>query len=298
MKADIVSGFLGAGKTTFINNYLPLLGGKVALIENEFGDVSIDSDLIEGDIPMKEIFAGCICCTLRGDFASGIKELNESYSPDRIVVEPSGVGRLSDVVKGIQDGGKFADIDIDIERLIVLVDVDTFDDYKENFGPFYLDQIENANIIFLTYLDSMDKDEVERIGLEISKINPHALVYTSDYRDLDGDSLMDIIESADDPIISDEESTRSIPGDKVFSSINIDSDGLTEDKINDIFDQIESNDFGYILRAKGYIGEDGGKLIQYTPLKLSVEKYPKDMEGKIVIIGTDIKEEELRNLFV
>ena len=99
MEIQIVSGFLGAGKTTFLNKYLPLLGGNTVVIENEFGDVGLDGELIQGDLPVKELYAGCICCSLALDFQKGIKELAEQFHPDRIVIEPSGVGRLTDVVK-------------------------------------------------------------------------------------------------------------------------------------------------------------------------------------------------------
>lgn len=297
MKVDIISGFLGAGKTSFINRYLPLLKGKLALIENEFGDVSVDSDLIEQDIPMKEIFAGCICCTLRGDFASGIKDISEAYGPDRVVVEPSGVGRLSDVVKGIEDAGKLSGVDLQIDRLIVLVDADTFEDYSEHFGPFYLDQIQHANLIFLSFLEGMDQEDLKKIGQKIRSINPKATIFTADYRDLDDPELIKIISQAQDTIILDEESTRSIPGDKVFSSFSINSQGLTGADLELILEKLGNRDYGYVLRAKGFIKEGGGQVVQYTPSKLSIEKAKKDMEEKIVLIGSGLNKEEIIKIF-
>ena len=102
MEIQIVTGFLGAGKTTFLNKYLPLLSGKTVVIENEFGEIGIDGDRIQEDIPVREIFAGCICCSLAMDFRKGIKEIAENFYPDRILIEPSGVGRLTDIVKACQ----------------------------------------------------------------------------------------------------------------------------------------------------------------------------------------------------
>ena len=103
MDIEIISGFLGAGKTTFLNQYLPLLSGKTAVIENEFGDVGLDGDLIREKVPVRELYAGCICCTLAIDFRQSIREIAETYQPDRIVIEPSGIGKLSDVIKACED---------------------------------------------------------------------------------------------------------------------------------------------------------------------------------------------------
>lgn len=295
MKVDIISGFLGAGKTTFINTYLPLLEGRLALIENEFGDTSIDSALIEDDIPMKEIFAGCICCTLRGDFASGIKEIYDAYHPDRIVVEPSGIGRLSDVVKGIEDAGKMTDIDLSINRLIVLVDSDTFEDFSEEFGPFYLDQIQNANVLILTHMEEMTDEDMERISKKIKEINPGASLLAADYRDMDRGSLMEVIESSAKGLVTQGESTRAIPGDKVFSSFSIEAADLNEDGLRKAFEKLETKDYGYVLRAKGYI-ENGTKLFQYTPGKIEISPGANKGLEKLVVIGTDLDEGEIRKL--
>ena len=103
MEIQVISGFLGAGKTTFLNQYLPVLKGKTVVIENEFGDVGLDGELIQEDVPVREIYAGCICCSLALDFRKGIKELKEQFSPDQLVIEPSGVGRLSDIVQAVKD---------------------------------------------------------------------------------------------------------------------------------------------------------------------------------------------------
>lgn len=297
MKVDIVSGFLGAGKTTFINKYLPLLEGKSALIENEFGDVSIDTDLIIEEVPVKEIFAGCICCTLRGDFASGIKEIHDEFNPQTIVIEPSGVGRLSDVIQGIKDASRMTNINLEINKLVSLVDIDTYWDYKENFGPFYLDQIENANIIFLTNLEDFSDEEISKIAKDIAQLNKRAVIFSSDYRKLDKEDLIQVIDTAEVGFLGEEEKSVSNPADLVFSSFSIESKGLTEEKITQIIKEIEKGEFGKLLRLKGFISDGVGKIINYTPSKLDIEETDKNLDEVIVIIGTDLKRKSIKDLF-
>ena len=158
MEIQIVSGFLGAGKTTFLNKYLSLLGGNTVVIENEFGDVGLDGELIQGDLPVKELYAGCICCSLALDFQKGIKELAEQFHPDRIVIEPSGVGRLTDVVKACGRAKEKEGIDLRITKFIVILDITEFEDYIDGFGAFYLDQIQNAGLILLSHLEQVSKE--------------------------------------------------------------------------------------------------------------------------------------------
>jgi len=293
MKVDIISGFLGAGKTSFINKYLPLIEGKSALIENEFGDVSIDTDLIIEEVPVKEIFAGCICCTLRGDFASGIKEIHDEFNPETIVIEPSGVGRLSDVIQGIKDASRMTNINLEINKLVSLVDIDTYWDYKENFGPFYLDQIENANIIFLTNLEDFSDEEISKVAKDIAQLNSKAVVFSSDYRKLDKEDLIQVINTAEVGFLGEEEKSADL----VFSSFSIDSKELTEEKITKAIKQIEKGEFGKLLRLKGFIDDGVGKIINYTPSKLDIEETDKNLDKVIVIIGTDLKRKSIKNLF-
>ena len=134
MEIQVISGFLGAGKTTFLNQYLPVLKGKTVVIENEFGDVGLDGELIQEDVPVREIYAGCICCSLALDFRKGIKELKEQFSPDQLVIEPSGVGRLSDIVQACNKAREKEGIDLTITKLITIVDIKSFEEYREDFG--------------------------------------------------------------------------------------------------------------------------------------------------------------------
>jgi len=141
MNIQIVSGFLGSGKTTFLNRYMTCLQGRVAVIENEFGPAGLDAQLLGEEVPVKEISAGCICCSMAMDFQQGIAEVEQKYHPDYLLIEPSGVGRLSDVVKACTDQG------YSVDQLITMVDLSSYEDYAQAFGEFYLDQIRGANLL-------------------------------------------------------------------------------------------------------------------------------------------------------
>ena len=142
MNIQIVSGFLGSGKTTFLNRYMTCLQGRVAVIENEFGPAGLDAQLLGEEVPVKEISAGCICCSM--DFQQGIAEVEQKYHPDYLLIEPSGVGRLSDVVKACTEQG------YSVDQLITMVDLSSYEDYAQAFGEFYLDQIRGANLLLPT----------------------------------------------------------------------------------------------------------------------------------------------------
>ena len=154
IKVDIVSGFLGAGKTTLITKLLSGLdkNEKIAIIENEFGEIGIDGAFLKNSgIEIKEINSGCICCSLVGNFADSLKELVEKYSPNRIIIEPSGVGKLSDVVKAINGAG----IDVKVNIVYTVVDGGKCKMYYKNFGEFYLDQIKEASVIVISKTEKL-----------------------------------------------------------------------------------------------------------------------------------------------
>ncbi len=168
---NIVSGFLGCGKTTFLNKVIPNMQGSNALIENEFGNIGIDGDLIHHSLPIKEIYSGCICCTVKENFNKALEELVLDYKLDNIFIEPSGVGSLSDILKVCNRVSLNSTLNIKIRDVITIVDVDSFNDYIDNFGSFYLDQIENAQMIFLSHFENLVDSEVEEIIEKISLIN-------------------------------------------------------------------------------------------------------------------------------
>lgn len=302
MKVHIISGFLGSGKTTFLNKYLPLLKGKVVVIENEFGDISVDTNLIEKDIPVHEIYAGCICCTLAGNFQRGIKEIADKFSPDHIVIEPSGVGKLSDVINACYLAQRVERIDLEIERLIVLVDAESCRDFLEDFGEFYSNQIEHAKLILLSHLHMIDEIEKTAVVDILKEKNRDALIYDADWRVLGEQALLELVELSEDyGKIKFKIDKGNIPADKVFSSLVIDvSEDIGKEKLELALNTIKEEKFG-IIRAKGVVNtKDGFFLIQYTNGKIEIIK--KKNKGKreynqLVFIGCNIEEERIRNLF-
>lgn len=198
MEIQIVTGFFGSGKTTFLNKYVPLLSGRTALIQNEFGEVEFDETLLQQDIQVQELNAGCICCSIAMDFRKGIKEIAEKYSPDYILIEPTGMSRLSDVVKACKIARERDYVDLLVTKLIVMVEAPEFEAYMEDFGAFYEDQIENANVIIFTHTDEMSALELEKILETVGKKNPSAVILKQDFRIIPEAVLLNIIESADD----------------------------------------------------------------------------------------------------
>ena len=202
MKIDIISGFLGAGKTTFIKRLLETSIGKekVVLIENEFGEVSVDSDfLADSKIDIQELSQGCICCSLVGDFSKSLNEVIEKYNPDRILIEPSGVGKLSDVEKAIAD----ANLSEYLNSLICLVDVTKAKMYTKNFGEFFLNQIEYANTIILSRTDVAKPEKVEEAISIIRKHNESCVLVTTSIKELSDEALLKAYEGVNEDFKSE-----------------------------------------------------------------------------------------------
>ncbi len=191
VKVDIISGFLGAGKTTLIKHLLghAYKNENVVLIENEFGEIGIDGGFLkDAGIEIKEMNSGCICCSLVGDFSTSLKEVVDTYHPDRIIIEPSGVGKLSDVEKAIKNVS--SDLDLQICYKVVVADVTKCKMYLKNFGEFYKDQIENANTIILSRTDIAKEGKAEEaLGL-IKEINDRAAIVTTPVASLEDEILI------------------------------------------------------------------------------------------------------------
>lgn len=198
-KIDIFSGFLGAGKTTLIKKLLQeaLDASKVVLIENEFGEIGIDGGFLkEAGVEIKEMNSGCICCSLVGDFGSSLKEVIETYHPERILIEPSGVGKLSDVMKAVQNVD--TDAKVELNSAVVVVDANKCKMYAKNFGEFFLNQIEHAGTIILSRTADISESKLNTVLEIIREHNDKATVITTPWDELDGKKILETIENAKD----------------------------------------------------------------------------------------------------
>ena len=193
-KIDIISGFLGAGKTTFIQKLLSdaLKGENVVLIENEFGEIGVDSGFLKNaGIEIREMNQGCICCSLVGDFESSLKEVIEQYHPDRILIEPSGVGKLSDILSAVKTVSE--NLDVKLDGAVTVVDATKAKLYNKNFGEFFDDQIRFATSVVLSRMDIASGEKAEEAINIVRGINPHANLITTGIAELSGGKLLEII---------------------------------------------------------------------------------------------------------
>ena len=198
-KIDIVSGFLGAGKTTLIKKLLKeaLAGTKVVLIENEFGQIGIDGGFLkESGIEIREMNAGCICCSLVGDFGTSLREVMEAYAPERILIEPSGVGKLSDVMRAINDASEHTQMHLN--SAVAVVDASKCKVYLKNFGEFFNNQIAYAGTIILTRTDKVSQEKIEECIELLRAYNKDATIITTPIASLDGKMILDTIEGTAD----------------------------------------------------------------------------------------------------
>ena len=193
-KIDIISGFLGAGKTTLIKKLLKeaFQDEKLVLIENEFGEIGIDGGFLkDAGVQITEMNSGCICCSLVGDFGTALKEVLDQYHPDRVIIEPSGVGKLSDVMKAVQ---KIEGEDIELNNLIAVVDGTKCKMYMKNFGEFFNNQVENANTIILSRTGKMSEDKLATAVSMLREHNAEATIITTDWEQLDGKQMLNACE--------------------------------------------------------------------------------------------------------
>ena len=230
-KIDIISGFLGAGKTTFIKKLLEeaISGEQVVLIENEFGEIGIDGGFLkDSGIEIREMNSGCICCSLVGDFGTSLAEVLTQYRPERIIIEPSGVGKLSDVMKAVIDVS--ADMDVELNSAVTIVDAAKCKMYMKNFGEFFNNQIENAGTIVLSRTDITDASKIQKDVEMIREKNANAVIITTPLDQLDGSQLLEIIEKKDtmlDDLLAEVRESRHVHdhGEESFDHHHHDHDG-------------------------------------------------------------------------
>lgn len=320
-KIDIISGFLGAGKTTFIKKLLKeaVSGEQVVLIENEFGEIGIDGGFLkDSGIEIREMNSGCICCSLVGDFGKSLAEVLSTYKPDRIIIEPSGVGKLSDVMKAVIDVS--ADMDVALNSAVTIVDAAKCKMYMKNFGEFFNNQIENAGTIVLSRTDITDADKIQKAADMIRGKNPKAVIVTTPLAELGGDQLLEIIEKRDtmlDDLLEEVREHHHHDGecgchghdheghhhaDEVFTSWGMETIvPVTKDQLEDILKRLaDTKEFGDVLRAKGMLPtENPGQWLYFdlVPQQYEIREGRPDYTGKVCVIGASLKEEELNSVF-
>ncbi|MCR5234830.1 MAG: GTP-binding protein [Lachnospiraceae bacterium] len=372
-KIDIVSGFLGAGKTTLIKKLLKeaLSGEQVVLIENEFGEIGIDGGFLkEAGIEITEMNSGCICCSLVGDFGTALKEVLDKYSPDRILIEPSGVGKLSDVMRAVE--GSTGAEGVHLNSAVAVVDAKKCKPYLRNFGEFFENQIEHAGTIILSRTGDMTDEKVNACVALIREHNPKATIITTPWDKLEGIKILETIEDAKDleaelmkevMEMHDEHEHHHHDhdhdhdehehhhhdhedhehehhdhdhedhdhehhdhdehhdhgdectcgchdhdhhhhhhdADEVFTSIGIEtSTRYTADKVKECLEELDDTSrYGTILRCKGMLPTDGDRFIHfdYVPGECEVRDGAAEVTGKICVIGSELKEDAIRELF-
>ncbi len=348
-KIDIFSGFLGAGKTTLIKKMIQegFKNETLVLIENEFGEIGIDGGFLkDAGITVTEMNSGCICCSLVGDFGVALKKVIETYHPDRILIEPSGVGKLSDVIKAVKN---IKNENLVINSATTVVDAKRFKMYLKNFGEFFIDQIAHAKCIVLSHTQGLSDEKLSDCMHHLKEHNESAVIVSTDWDKLSHEKLLHAIEGTstiqesldalkheeDCPICSHHhhehehhhdcecghhhehehdhkhhhhdcgcehhEHHHHHHADEVFQSVGFETaKKYTKDELSKILSHLEDEaSFGHILRAKGIVNADGIEWLHfdYIPGASDVRFGSPDITGRICIIGSEIKEDALRNLF-
>ena len=339
VKVDIISGFLGAGKTTLIKKLFSsaFRGEKVALIENEFGEIGIDGAFLKDTgVNIKEINSGCICCSLSGNFKDALKELITTYDLDRIIIEPSGVGKLSEVISAVEgvEGVK-------VNVLCTVVDGNKIKLYHKNFGEFYIDQIINANSIVLSKTEGFSQEKLIETCEYIKNYNPTATIITTPVKELDGGVLLENLEDGKALMAFVINALKKDPNnnhhhhhdhehhdhdchcehdhehhhhhhegcncgchhhhdaDEIFDSFYLQSPKkYSKCELESKLQSLDSDLFGEVLRAKGIVSGDGCWFeFDYVPGLVEVRKGSPNASGKICVIGTHLEKDKLKELF-
>lgn len=371
-KIDIISGFLGAGKTTLIKKLIEqaFKGEKLVLIENEFGEIGIDGGFLkDAGVQITEMNSGCICCSLVGDFGTALKQVITDYTPDRIIIEPSGVGKLSDVIKAVKDVS--GDLDVELDSYTTVADVSKVKIYMKNFGEFFNNQIESANTIILSRTQTTTQDKIEKAVAMIREKNDHATIITTPWDEIDGAAIREAMQnykSLEETMMDEAKKGHDYDhdhgdectcgchdhdhhhdhdddhehhhdhdehehhhdhddhdhhhdhdhgdectcgchdhdhhhhhADEVFTSWGKETPHkYNEDKLREILDTLaDTEKYGVILRAKGIVPSDAGEWLYFdlVPGEFEVRKGKADITGKLCVIGSKLKEDDLAELF-
>ena len=332
-KIDIFSGFLGAGKTTLIKKLIAeaYSGEKLVLIENEFGEINIDGGFLkESGIEISEMSAGCICCSLVGDFNKALKEVVAQFHPDRILIEPSGVGKLSDVIVAVERTVDECLGELKLNSYVTVADASKVKVYMKNFGEFYNNQIEAAGTIILSRTQKMTQEKLEAAVSMLREKNADAAIITTPWDELDGKAILSAIEKVSladellEKIRAEHEADEHEHhhhhhdgeecddpecechhhhhhhADDVFSSWGKETPKkFSKEALEDMLHKLDSGDYGHILRAKGIVnGEDGWLEFDYVPEEHEVRAGHPDYTGRLCVIGAGLDEARLEKLFL
>ena len=336
-KVDIFSGFLGAGKTTLIKKLIAEAYGteKLVLIENEFGEIGVDSTFLsEAGVQITEMNSGCICRSLVGDFGRALQKVIDDYAPERILIEPSGVGKLSDVIRAVED---IHSKDIELNSFITVVDAKKCKMYMKNFGEFFNNQVEHAGTIILSHTAGMSEAKLAECVAMLREKNADAVIVTTDWNELDGAQILAAMEKKStlheemEHMMEethhhhhhhdhdeecgchhhhdhDEECGCHHHGehhhhhhaDEVFTSWGRETARVySAEEITAILEALENeSEYGMVLRAKGVVaGKDGWIHFDYVPGTPDVRSGGADVTGRICVIGSKINEENIAKLF-
>ncbi len=373
VKINVVSGFLGAGKTTLIKKLLTgsLRNEKVVLLENEYGEIGIDGGFMkDAGITVTELNAGCICCTLAGDFQAAVDQLIDTYYPDRILVEPTGVGKLSEILSAVEKA-KTRHPEIEIGGSATVVDAGKCRMYMKNFGEFFLDQVKSASTVIFSRTQLLDAARVEKSRLLIAEAHPDARIITTPWDEMEPDFILDVIENGkplyfapleddddddedehehhhhhhddddehehhhhhhddddeddehehhhhdhDDDDEDDEHEHHhhghehhhhhhhgegEHDADEVFGNIGLETAQRYEkEEIRSILGKLsDEEEYGRILRAKGILQNAAGEWFQfdYVPGEIDLRDGSADYTGRLCVIGADLNEKALTELF-
>ncbi len=326
-KIDIFSGFLGAGKTTLIKKLIAeaYAGEKLVLIENEFGEIGIDGGfLADAGIEITEMNSGCICCSLVGDFSKALLKVLDEYKPDRIIIEPSGVGKLSDVIRAAKSAEEHG---ARLNCFTTVADVNKCKMYMKNFGEFYNDQIANASAIVLSHTQSAKDQKIAECVELIREHNASAVIVTTPWDDLNGRDILSAMEHEDtlesamkelehehehhhhhhehdehcDCGCHDHEHHHHHHADEVFTSVGAETTKkFSREELEHILDTFtEDSDYGMVLRAKGIVECTCGKWLHfdYVPGEADIRIGTPGVIGRLCVIGAGINNEKIKELF-
>lgn len=338
-KIDIFSGFLGAGKTTLIKKLIAeaYAGEKLVLIENEFGEIGIDGGFLkESGVNITEMNSGCICCSLVGDFAKALTQVIKDFSPDRIIIEPSGVGKLSDVIGAVKN---LDSDEIVLNSAVAVTDAKKCKMYMKNFGEFYNNQLEYAGTIVLSRTNSMDEAALNLVIELIRSVNESAQIITTAWDKITGKQILSAMENENslkkelEHIHHEhhhhhhgehcdcehhhhdhhhehcecgchdhhEHHHEHHHADEVFESIGIETaNKYTKKEIAEILKELDNEKFGTVLRAKGYVAsseENDWIFFDFVPEESNLRSGSPEIIGRICVIGSNINKNALEELF-